>query len=360
MENLQLTCTELSQLKADPLVSVIIDNYNYARFLKQAIKSVLNQTYKNVELIVVDDGSTDDSSEVLNAYGDRITAIFQSNAGQGAAFNHGISHAQGQIICFLDADDYFHPDKLTKVVAAFQRHPEWVQLSHQCVAVDEVGTPIKFGSSVKRFDCGDVRNLLLKVGKYKWMRVSGRAYRREALEKVTPMVSGKADSADAFLLVTVPFYGEVGGIEDALMFYRVHGQNRHARTTDLHHLVRGRELIANYINQAVAQVGLVDRFNLQQDADYLTFKAVQNQGCSGLKALKILWLTLQEMRVLGRSSKEITTRLLWGGICILFPSEAPSVLRLGLNQYLRCKLVAQNLTSQSEEIQQTDAHAAKP
>ncbi|MCY7276618.1 MAG: glycosyltransferase [Phormidesmis sp. CAN_BIN44] len=360
MEKLQLTCAELSPLEASPLVSVIIDNYNYAAFLGQAIESVLSQTYKNFELIVVDDGSTDDSPEVLSAYGDRITAIFQSNAGQGEAFNRGIAHAKGQIICFLDADDYFHPDKLAKVVEAFQAHPNWVQLSHQCIAVDEAGTPIKFGSSVKSFDHGDVRNLLLRVGKYKWMRVSGRAYRREALEKVIPMVSGKADSADAFLLVTVPFYGEVGGIEDSLMFYRVHGKNRHARTTDLNHLVRGRELIAAYIDQAVAKVGIVARFNIQRDADYLTFKAIQTQSPSGLKTLKILWLTLQEMRVLKRSFKEIMTRLLWGSICILLPIEAPSVFRLGLNQYLRAKLSGKELRETTLATEKTDLRAAKP
>lgn len=361
MKNLQLAGVNLSSLENKPLVSVIIDNYNYARFLGQAIESVLEQTYSNFEVIVVDDGSTDHSREVMESYGDRITAVFQSNAGQGEAFNNGIAHSQGQIICFLDADDYFHSHKLAKVVETFQNHPEWVQISHKCIAVNEEGRPINFGSSVRNFDQGDVRSRLLKVGKYQWMRVSGRAYRREVLEKILPIASGKVDSADAYLLVTAPFYGKVGGINDALMFYRIHGKNRHARTADLHHLIRGRELIASYINQAVTKLRIADSFNLEQDADYLTFKAMQAGGTSWIKALRILWLTLRESVLLNRSIKGIFTRLLWGTICITAPNQGRLVLQFGLNNYLRAKLSGKEPRNNTPLIAEpTDTQVAKP
>jgi glycosyltransferase involved in cell wall biosynthesis len=124
-----------------PFVSVIISNYNYACYLAQAIESVLNQTYQNFELIVVDDGSTDNSYKVLESYKDRLTAIFQDNAGQGEAFNAGVAQSQGEIICFLDADDYFHKDKLAKVVAGFLDHPDWVQISHPWISVNREGLP---------------------------------------------------------------------------------------------------------------------------------------------------------------------------------------------------------------------------
>jgi len=93
-------------------VSVIIPNYNYARYLDQAIQSVLNQSYNNVELIVVNNGSTDNSLEILKKYEHRICVIDQPNLGQSGARNSGLSQSSGELIAFLDADDYWEPTKL--------------------------------------------------------------------------------------------------------------------------------------------------------------------------------------------------------------------------------------------------------
>jgi teichuronic acid biosynthesis glycosyltransferase TuaG len=93
-------------------ISVIIPNYNYARYLDQAIQSVLIQSYENVELIVVNNGSTDNSLEVLKKYGDKILLINQPNLGQSGARNSGLSRSNGDLIAFLDADDFWQPNKL--------------------------------------------------------------------------------------------------------------------------------------------------------------------------------------------------------------------------------------------------------
>lgn len=93
-------------------ISVIIPNYNYARYLDQAIQSVLVQSYENVELIVVNNGSTDNSLEVLKKYGDEILLINQPNLGQSGARNSGLSLSSGDLIAFLDADDFWQPNKL--------------------------------------------------------------------------------------------------------------------------------------------------------------------------------------------------------------------------------------------------------
>jgi len=93
-------------------ISVIIPNYNYARYLDQAIQSVLKQTYSNLELIVVNNGSTDDSLKVLEKYENRILLIDQANLGQSGARNSGLSIAKGELIAFLDADDFWEPNKL--------------------------------------------------------------------------------------------------------------------------------------------------------------------------------------------------------------------------------------------------------
>jgi glycosyltransferase involved in cell wall biosynthesis len=102
------------------LVSVIIPNYNYARFLPEAIDSVLGQTYPNVEIIVVDDGSTDNSEEVLKGYGERLRWFRQSNRGVSAARNYGIEQSRGELLAFMDADDMWRPEKLERQVRMFE------------------------------------------------------------------------------------------------------------------------------------------------------------------------------------------------------------------------------------------------
>ncbi|WP_295532790.1 glycosyltransferase [uncultured Thioclava sp.] len=92
-----------------PLISVIINNYNYGAFLARAVQSALDQRDVHAEVIVVDDGSSDDSRAVINSFGDQIVAVFQANAGQAAAINTGVRYSKGEILCFLDADDWFPP-----------------------------------------------------------------------------------------------------------------------------------------------------------------------------------------------------------------------------------------------------------
>jgi len=118
----KLTCLAAQPpMNATPLVSILINNYNYAPFLTQAVDSALRQTYENIEVIVVDDGSTDNSWQVIKSYGDRIVPIAKKNGGQASAFNAGFEKSQGDIVCFLDSDDVFLPDKLQKLVDIFDR-----------------------------------------------------------------------------------------------------------------------------------------------------------------------------------------------------------------------------------------------
>lgn len=99
-----------------PLVSVIIPNFNYERYIAQAIESVLAQDYKEIEIIVVDDGSTDNSIEILSEFGSRITLIKNSNCGASIARNFGLMSAKGELIAYLDADDFWLPTKISSQV----------------------------------------------------------------------------------------------------------------------------------------------------------------------------------------------------------------------------------------------------
>jgi glycosyltransferase involved in cell wall biosynthesis len=111
-------------LSIAPRVSVIIPTYNCQDYIIQAIESVLSQTDCNFELLVLDDGSTDETRTVLEPYQNRLRYIYQLNQGVASARNHGIREARGELVAFLDADDYFLPNKLAAQVARFDAEPE--------------------------------------------------------------------------------------------------------------------------------------------------------------------------------------------------------------------------------------------
>lgn len=106
------------------LISCIIPVFNGERFLAEAIESVLAQTYRPVEVIVVDDGSTDGTAEVARCYGERVSYVWQQNAGETAARNLGLTTAHGKFIAFLDADDVWHSEKLERQITRFHERPE--------------------------------------------------------------------------------------------------------------------------------------------------------------------------------------------------------------------------------------------
>ena len=107
-----------------PKVTVIIPSYNCEAYIAETIDSILNQTFKDLELIVVDDGSTDRTCEIVESYGDPVRLIRQSNARVCAARNRGIREAKGEFICLMDHDDYWYPEKLARQLQEFERHPE--------------------------------------------------------------------------------------------------------------------------------------------------------------------------------------------------------------------------------------------
>src|SRR5258707_1575790 len=117
---------------SNDLASVIVNNYNYARFLREAIDSALDQTYRNTEVIVVDDGSTDGSREIIASYGDRIIPVLKENCGQNSALNAGFSLSLGDGILFLASDDVLFPNAVRTSIDAFSQpdvvkvHWPWV------------------------------------------------------------------------------------------------------------------------------------------------------------------------------------------------------------------------------------------
>lgn len=146
------------------IVSVIIPTYNRAKFITQSIDSVLSQTYKNFEIIVVDDGSTDNTKETLIPYRDKIRYIYQRNHGASAARNTGIKHARGKYVAFLDSDDLWLPQKLEKQVRILDKNKDIGLVYSNFSYADEVGKITKvMGYNPKKFISGYIfKEILLR------------------------------------------------------------------------------------------------------------------------------------------------------------------------------------------------------
>src|SRR5271165_2805562 len=125
-----------------PFVSILIDTYNHERFIEEAVQSVLSQDFPagEREIVVVDDGSTDRTPEILSKFASQIRVLRKPNGGQASAFNHGIPQCRGELIAFLDADDWWAPDKLSQVVKAMAVEPEVGFVGHSIVSVFQDGT----------------------------------------------------------------------------------------------------------------------------------------------------------------------------------------------------------------------------
>jgi len=220
------TATAPSTQSRLPLVSIIVTNYNYARYLRAAIDGALAQTYSPVEVIVVDDGSTDESREVIKSYEKRILPVIKANGGHGSAVNAGFAASRGEIVMFLDADDELLPEAVDQVVKAWR--PGVTKAQFQLELVDERGKPL--GLRVPPFDGfipnGDIRDRIIRFGEYPTSPSSGNAYARAALSRLMPMdESIWFANAEKSLVFLTPFFGDVVSLCAPLGRYRIHAAN---------------------------------------------------------------------------------------------------------------------------------------
>lgn len=205
-----------------PLVSIIIPCYNHARFLAESVESVKRQTYKNVEIIVVDDGSTDETKAVSESI-EGIRYIYQGNQGLSAARNTGFQNSKGDYLVFLDADDYLYPDALRINVEHLQQNPAWAFVSGWHDKVDEWKYPIeKDGLSVIHAD----HYMHFLQGNYIGMHAAVM-YSRWVLNEFRFDTSLKAcEDYDLYLRITRKY--PVGCHDKNMAAYRIHGNNMSA------------------------------------------------------------------------------------------------------------------------------------
>ncbi|MEK5040742.1 glycosyltransferase family 2 protein [Sporosarcina sp. FSL K6-3457] len=208
-------------IKISLLVSALINNYNYGRFIGEAIESVLNQTYQNIELIIVDDGSTDNSGEIISKYAekfpDKIIAVFKENGGQASAFNSGFKLAKGEIICFLDSDDYWFETKVEKIVDA---HNKADIVEHGMLNTGEHcrWVPDKKQAAYQMFEKGRF---------LRFAETSALSFKKDILDNIFPIPEkGIEICSETFLVYSALYYNpQIKTLREALSFYRIHGEN---------------------------------------------------------------------------------------------------------------------------------------
>ncbi|MCL1143252.1 glycosyltransferase family 2 protein [Shewanella gaetbuli] len=206
-----------------PVVSIIINNYNYEKYLSEAIDSALNQTYKHVEIIIVDDGSTDKSKEIIQHYSLKKT-FFKSNGGQVSALNLGFKHCEGDIVIFLDSDDFLSSDACEILANNYEDSINAYQYYLKVVDEDSL---IHGGRLPERFINNiPFQDFVLNFGYVPTAPMSGVAYSRRFLATQFPFDETVWNNAvDGYLIYVAAVYDEIKIINNELGFYRVHSKS---------------------------------------------------------------------------------------------------------------------------------------
>lgn len=212
---------------AFPLISILINNYNYGQFLEEAINSALTQTYPNLEVIVVDDGSTDNSRSIIQKYNDRVISVLKENGGQASAFNAGFSASRGEWICFLDSDDVFISTKLEHISSLSTEHPSAGAIAHNLDYIDVTGHKMMFlPPDIPRQSLVDDRkNAIRGRLTIALPATSGLCIRRDLLKRLLPMPEEIRITADNYLKPAILAFAPVLLAPAVLAFQRIHGRN---------------------------------------------------------------------------------------------------------------------------------------
>ena len=244
------------------LISVLINNYNYEKFLPECIESVLNQTYQNFEIIIVDDGSKDDSKRVIEKFAKkdkRVKPIFKANGGQASAFNEGIKHCKGEVICFLDSDDLFKENKLEHVVDAYKKGYEYIVNDYELIGDKSYanGPYYPYG--------GYNLFLVYYLNSFTGSTTSNISISKNLANKIFPIKNEDffRVRADDVIVLYASMISELCFLNDELTEYRIHGKNLFASNYKL--ITQNeryyRDVVINQIKSDIIQaVGIEKHF----------------------------------------------------------------------------------------------------
>jgi len=246
----------------EPLVSICIPNHNYARYLPQTLDAALSQTYPRVEVIVVDNGSVDDSRDVLERYRDRVTVEYQTSQGQARGCNRAFELSHGDIVMFHDADDRFELDGVARIVDRFA-DPAVSMVLGRMRDIDGDGNPLPGTrpEAGRRFWGGDLRPLVLEYACFTWPETTAQSFRRTVLEDLMPIPGDIAP--DMYLSHLAALAGRVAIVDRPIASYRLHGRNKRFSprvhgTQWLDLKIAERRVIARSITEHAVRLGLID------------------------------------------------------------------------------------------------------
>ena len=252
-------------------VSIVINNYNYGRYLGEAINSALNQTIRDVEIIVVDDGSTDQSRDVIRGFGNVIKPLFKINGGQASTLNAGFAETHGEIIIFLDADDLLSPSVAEWVVKAFLANLEMSKVQYRMEVIDAGGNQLGIVKPDPRLrvPTGNVqRQELTFPFDIPWLPTSGNAFSAQVLHKIMPIPESYGQvGADWYLAHIAALFGPVDFVDRVGAYYRVHGSNHYER--------EGQEIDLDQIRQTIQYAAQTNRY-LKEYASRYGLAALQD------------------------------------------------------------------------------------
>lgn len=213
------------------LVSVVIPSYNRGKYLRQTIESVLNQTHRNVELFVVDDGSTDDSLAITRSYGEKLTLLQHPNGenrGQSASINLGIAAARGEFIAVLDSDDYWMLDKLEKQVLFLNEDADVGVVYGNALMVDENGNKLYQRYADDHVESGGPEALLLDC----YLSIPGNSLvRHQIYDEVGEFDESLRAAQDHDMAIRLAEATRFGYIGDLMFSYRRHAESISAGST---------------------------------------------------------------------------------------------------------------------------------
>ena len=216
------------QYMSKPYVTALIDSYNHERFIEQAIRSVLQQDLaaSDLEILVVDDGSTDTTPEIVQSFAPRVRLLRKINGGQASAFNAAIAEAQGEIVAFLDGDDWWAPGKLPAVLKVFAGDKAIGLVGHGLTQVYADGRlQTEQPREISRFRITSNENAKHFRMRKSFLGTSRMAYRKELLQQIGPVPAILKFQADEYLFTIAALLADVVILPEVLTFYRLHEKN---------------------------------------------------------------------------------------------------------------------------------------
>ncbi len=277
----------MHNLSSEPLVSIIVPMFNAETYISEALDSILRQSYKNIEIIVVDDGSTDVSNQVVLSYGNKVKYIYQKNSGGGSIpRNCGVSHSLGEFITFFDADDIMLPGKIERQVDFLKQHLNISVVLMDYVNFNEFGvfdkshfktcsilsTKLHARTSDSIILATDEARMILAIENY--TSANSPLIKRDVINSIGLFDEDLKASEDFDLMYRISMNYEVGIINAIGFKRRLHNHNQSWNTVKiLNNMIRSREKAINFEKNSLIRKSLkkqLSNFNIALSDYYIS------------------------------------------------------------------------------------------